>query len=488
MKEWQLLMNNKSVISNMIWRFFERFGAQGVTVIVSVILARVLEPSTYSTIALVTVIMSILQVFLDTGFSQALIWKKDADDVDFSSVFYFNVAFGIVLYLLLFFAAPLIARFYQRTELVSIIRVLGLSLIIFSLKNVQQAYVAKNMMFRKFFFATLGGTLGASVIGIFLAFSGYGVWALVSQYLFNMFVDTIVLWFTVKWRPKAVFSWHRLRFLMSYGWKLFISSLLDTVYSNVRQLIIGKIYTPDDLAYYNQGKKYTQTIVDNVSLSVDSVLMPAMSEVQNSKEAVRNIARRAIRIGTYVFLPIMLGMCACADSLVNLIFTAKWLPAVPYFRIFCIVFALYPLHTANLNAIKSLGYSNIFLKLEVFKKAVGIVSIAATVKFGPFAMACGMLFDAFAAQYINSYPNKKLIDYGYFEQLKDILPNIVLSSVMAGIVYSVKFIGLSDYITLPIQIVLGVLIYVAGSAIFKMDSFEYIIETLKRFIGKNTKN
>ncbi len=481
-------MNKKKVTTNILWRLAERFGAQGVSLIVSIILARLLDPDLYGAIALVTVITSILQIFLDGGFSTALVQKKDADDIDFSSVFYFNIVFGVILYLLLFFAAPLIASFYKMPELTPVIRVLGVTVIIFSLKSVQQAYVSRQMIFKKFFFATLGGTIGAAAVGIVLAYLGYGIWALVGQYVFNMTVDTIILWITVKWRPKAKFSWTRLKVLLSYGWKLLVSGLIDTVYNNIRQLIIGKMYTPADLAYYNQGNKYTETLVTNINASLDSVLLPTLSRAQDSVETVKNLTRRAIKVSTYVMMPLMMGIAVCATPLVNLILTAKWLPCVPYMRIFCFCYAFFPLNTANLNAIKAIGRSDLFLKLEIIKKIMGISVLAATMWFGPLVMAYSTIFTTIASQIINSWPNKKLLNYSYLEQLKDMMPQILLSIVMGAIVFGVTFIGLSDIFTLLIQVPLGVAIYVLGSKLFHIDSFDYVLTIAKSFLHKKKEN
>ena len=476
-------MNKKSVFSNMIWRLAERFAAQGVTLLVSIILARLLEPEVYGTVALVTIIISVLQVFLDGGFSSALVQKKDADDLDFSSVFYFNVVFGLALYVLLYFAAPRIAAFYDNSELTAIIRVLGLTLIIYSLKSVQQAYVSRNLLFKKFFYSTLGGTIGAAIVGIYMAYQGYGVWALVAQHLFNMFADTVILWFTVSWRPKAVFSMSRLLRLLKFGWKMLVSGLVDTVYGELRQLVIGKMYTSEDLAYYNQGKKYTETIVQNINSSISSVLFPVLANVQNDVEQVRNITRRAIKVSTFLFMPAMMGIAVCAKPLVALVFTEKWLPCVPYMRVFCFIFAFYPIHTANLSAIQAMGRSDLFLKLEIIKKIVGLTGMLLTISYGPLVMAYSMLVTSVMSQIINAWPNKKLLGYSYIEQVKDMLPQICLSLVMGSAVYAVSYMGLSDVLTLLIQIPLGVVIYIVGSKEYHIDSFDYLVSVCRQFLS-----
>lgn len=478
------MSERKSVTSNLLWRFLERCGAQGVTFIVSIVLARLLDPNVYGTVALVTVFTTIMQVFVDSGMGNALIQKKDADDLDFSSVFFFNISMCSLLYLIMFFAAPLIAGFYKMPELTPIVRVLSLTLIISGVKNVQQAYVSRNMQFKKFFFATLGGTIGAAAVGITMAYLGFGVWALVAQMLFNSTVDTIILWITVKWRPKKMFSFKRLKSLFSYGWKLLASALLDTVYNDLRQLIIGKLYSSGDLAFYNQGKKFPQLIVTNINTSIDSVLLPTMSKAQDDRNVVRSMTRRAIKTSTYLMMPIMMGLAVCAEPLVSLILTDKWLPCVLFLRVFCVSYAFYPIHTSNLNAIKAMGRSDLFLKLEIIKKIVGLTAVLITMWISVEAMAYSLLVTTVLCQIINSWPNKKLLGYSYLDQLKDMLPQIGLSLVMGAIVYCIQFIGLNNILTLTIQIPVGIIVYIIGSKLFKIDSFEYLISTVKDLFNK----
>lgn len=475
------MSQKKSVTSNLIWRFLERCGAQGVTFIVSIVLARLLDPDVYGTVALVTVFTTIMQVFVDSGMGNALIQKKDADHLDFSSVFFFNIFTCTLLYLIMFFAAPLIAGFYEMPELTPVVRVLSLTLIISGVKNVQQAYVSRNMQFKKFFFATLGGTIGAAVVGITMAYFGFGVWALVAQSLFNATVDTIILWITVKWRPKMMFSFKRLKSLFSYGWKLLASSLLDTVYNELRQLIIGKMYSSTDLAQYNQGQKMPHLIVTNINTSIDSVLLPTMSREQDHPEQVKNMTRRAIKTSSYIMMPLMVGLGVCAEPLVRLILTEKWLPCVPFLRIFCFSYAFYPIHTANLNAIKAMGRSDLFLKLEIVKKIVGMTAIFSTMWFGVMAMAYSMPVISVLNQIINSFPNKKLLGYSYPDQLKDMLPQICISLLMGVFVYSVQFLHLPAIATLCIQIPLGAILYLGSSKLLKVDSFTYLISVIRSY-------
>jgi O-antigen/teichoic acid export membrane protein len=389
-----------------------------------------------------------------------------------------------LLYILIWIAAPWIAIFYDDQSLISVIRVLSLTIVISGVKNIQQAYVSRNLIFKKFFFATLGGTIGAAVLGITLAYFGFGVWALVAQHLFNTTVDTLILWITVKWRPKKMFSWNRLKGLFSYGWKLLASTLLDTVYSKLRQLIIGKLYTKADLAQYNWGEQFPYLITANINTSIDSVLLPTMSAEQDNKASMKELTRRSIKTSTYIMAPMMMGLCFVATPAVRLLITDKWLPCVPYLRIFCITYMFYPIHTANLNAIKAMGRSDIFLKLEIIKKIVGLVILLSTIWISVKAMAYSLLLTTLFNQIVNSWPNKKLLNYGYLEQLKDILPGILLAVFMGACVSLVSLLRLSDLVTLVIQIPLGAAIYFALSALFKIDTFQYLLDIVKPAVRK----
>ena len=476
---------NHIVTGNLFWRFAERVLAQLVAFIVSVVLARILEPSAYGTVALITVITSFLQVFVDSGLGNALIQKKDADDLDFSSVFYANICFCATLYFAVCSAAPFIASFYNDISLTPYIRVLGLTVLISGIKNVQQAYVSRHMMFRKFFFSTLGGTIAAGIAGIIMALNGLGVWALVAQQVINLSIDTFILWLTVRWRPIKAFSMNRLKSLFSYGWKLLVSSLLDTGYRDVRQLIIGKVYTSSDLAYYNQGERIPNLIVTNINTSIDSVLLPTMSREQDDRARVKAMTRRSIQVSTYIMAPLMIGLAFAGEPLVSLLLTDKWLPAVFFMRIFCISFMFYPIHTANLNAIKAMGRSDLFLRLEILKKAVGLTALVITMNISVEAMAYSLLFTTVSSQMINSWPNKKLLNYGYYQQLKDIMPNILLAVFMGAMIYFIKCANLADILTFIIQVIAGAVIYVVCSKMLKLASYEYLVESIKSMMNRS---
>jgi len=478
----------RSVITNFIWRLMERGGTYVVNFAVSVVLARLLEPSLYGSIALVTAITSILQVFVDSGMANSLIQKKDTDDLDYSSVFYFNLVFCLVLYLGLFLAAPMIGRLYRDMSLVPVVRVLGLTIVVSGVKNVQQAYVAKTMQFRRFFFATLGGTLFSAAVGITLAWLGYGVWALVFQQLLNVTVNTAILWLTVGWKPKPMFSWERLRGLISYGWKLLVSQLLDTAYLKLYQFIIGLRYSTEDLAYYNRADQFPNLIMENTNASLDSVLLPVLSSEQDDRERVREMTRRAIRVSTYVLMPLMAGLAVCAEPLVRLLLTEKWMPSVPYMQLFCLYYAFWPLHTANLNAIKATGHSGIFLYQEIIKKVLETAVLLVTMRYGVMAIMLGLLFSGFASVIVNAWPNKKLLNYSIPQQLRDTAPALLLSLAMAALLSPLNRTELSDLVKLLIMVPAGAALYIGGSVLFRVESFRYLWDIAQNILHRGKEN
>lgn len=474
----------QKVVSNLAWRFAERVGAQAVQFVVSIVLARILAPEAYGTIALVTVFITILQVFVDSGLGNALIQKKNADSLDFSTVFYANVALCVVLYIILFLAAPLIANFYNDPSLIAITRVLGLTVVVSGIKNVQQAYVSRHLIFKKFFFSTLAGTIGAAVIGITMAYNGFGVWALVAQMLFNLTLDTIVLWITVKWRPTLQFSFKRLGSLFSFGWKLLVSSIIGTTYQNIRQLLIGKIYSSTDLALFNRGKQFPNIIVENINKSIDSVLFPTLSNEQEDKRRVKVMTRRAIKTSIFIIAPLMMGLAFASTNIVRLLLTDKWLGCVPFLCVFSVTFMFYPLHTANLNAIKAKGRSDLFLGLEVIKTVIDVVLLLISIRFGVIAIAVSLLISSFTSQIINSWPNKKLIDYGYLEQLKDMAPSILLAVVMGLVILPLNFVEGPLLLLTLAQILIGAVIYIVGAKVLKFEMFDYILGIVRERVGK----
>lgn len=474
--------DNRFVLSSLIWQFSEKWGCQIINAIITIILARLLDPSTYGVIAIVNAFIAIFNVFIDNGLGNSLIQKKDTDDIDFSSAFFANVLICSFVYLVLFLTAPYIAEYYNIIELASLIRVSGITILISAVKNIQQAYISKNMMFRKFFFASLIGTIGAGFIGVYLAKNGFGVWAIIYSNLFDTIIDTICIWISIKWRPKLVFSFKRLKELYKYGWKLFASAILDRIYNKFYHIFIGKYYSSADLAFYDKGNSLTSKISDNIDSAVNAVLFPSMSLKQDNKEDVKKIAKRALKTNFYVMTPIFVGLFVVCEPLVQIILTKKWLPAVPYIRVFCLINILLPIHTINLSVLKASGRSDVVLKQEIVKKIVGLSILFFTIKKGPLTILLGKLLSSILSVIINCLPNKRNINYSLREQFLDIIPSVVLSFVMGAIVNLISFANYTPVITLLMQIVTGVILYILLSFVLKNDSFFYIISILKGYL------
>jgi len=483
---------NQKYISNFTWRLAERWFSQFVSLLVTMVLARLLDPSANGTVAIVSVFISLCSIFVDSGFGGALIQKKDADDLDFSSVFYFNIAVCTLLYILLFFAAPLIAHIYEIPILTPLIRVQSIGLILSGVSSIQVAYVSKYLLFKRYFFSTLGSTIISAVAGITVAYFGYGVWALVIQSVTAGALNLCFLWLSIRWRPKKMFSFSRLKSLFSYGSKLLVSSLLYTGYADLRQLIIGKFYSTADLAFYNKAYTVPSMLNNGISTSIGSVLFPAMVTVQDNPEKIKAMLKRTLLLYSYVLTPIFVGLMVCAEPVITLLFSAKWLPSVPFLQIFCLIYIFEGLSMANQNALKAIGRSDLTLKIEFIKTPLYIVLLLASIPFGVMAVAYSFVIGVAIAQLICTGFSKKLFGYSLWAQLRDILPNILLCAFMGGCVWLVSLLNLHYILTPLIQVPLGVGLYILGSVLSKNESFYYVLNLIKsfgvKFSSKNKKS
>jgi len=477
-------ISKPSIVSNMFWKFAERTGAQAISLVVSIVLARLLSPNEFGLIAMVTVFISIANVFVSSGIGVSLIQKKNADNLDFSSVFFFNIGFSLILYGVIFISAPMVANFYGFEILSPVMRVIGLHVILASINNVQHAYVSRRMIFKKFFYATLGGTIFSAVVGIGLAYRGYGVWALVAQRLTNATVDTIILWFTVKWRPQMQFSVIRLKTLFSFGWKLLVAGLLNTVNTNIRQLIIGKMYLSSDLAYYNRGQQFPALIMKNINTTISSVMFPALSGIQDDIKRLKEMTRKTIRISSYLVFPMMIGLVVVAEPLVELVLTEKWLETVPYMRIACYTYAVIIMQIAIQNAINAIGRSDVFLKMDVISKVIGIILLISVMQRGVMAIALTSVITGTFNMVMKAIVSKHMFNYTYREYLSDNLPILFASVIMGVVVYTINLLDFSSFVTMCIQIPLGIIIYILLSLLFKLEGFTFIRMYMKKFFKK----
>lgn len=472
------------VLSGLFWTFAERIGAQGVSFIISIIIARLLAPNDFGTVTMVTVFINIANIFVSNGLGEALVQKKDSDETDFSTIFICSFSLSIVLYGFLFLIAPYIAAFYNNDQLTAILRVLALKLPISSISTIQHAYVSKHMIFKKFFFSTIGGTLSSGILGVVLAFSGFGVWALVAQYLCNTTIDTIVLFATIPWRPRLKFSKKSAVILGKYGLQLMLTGLIQEIYTQLRSLIIGKVYTSADLAFYNKGNNFPSIIITNVDTSIGKVVFPAMAQSRDNPDRLKEVSRRAMKTTSYIIFPLMAGLFVVAEPLIRILLTDKWIGCVPFLQIACVSFALIPVQTTNWQIIKAIGRSDICLKLEILKKIIGVIIIVATMKMGVLTVARSAALVSFISMIINIIPNKKLIDYSIAEQAKDLMPAAALSIFMAVIISPISILNLHSLVILILQMIAGASVYIGMSLMFKLDSFSYLFQTAKSLLKR----
>lgn len=478
-------MQNK-IASGFFWKLLERFGVQGVQFVLQIILARLLDPEHYGVLSLMIIFTNLANIFIQSGLNTALIQNKDVTEEDFSSVFWVSLSIAMGLYVVLFCCAPWISIFYNMPALVGPFRILALMLIPGAFNSVQIAKISREMNFKQVFQSNIVAILVSGIVGIVLAYWGAGLWALVAQTMLNVIVACITMLFTVKWRPKLICNFKRIRILFAFGWKLLVSSLLDTLYQDLRSLVIGKKYDSGTLGYYNRGKQFPQFVINAINGAVQSVMLPAMSEKQEDKVQVKKLMRNSITLSAYIIFPMMAGLAAVAEPLVQLLLTEKWLSCVPYMQVYCFTLAFYPVHTCNLQTINALGRSDLFLKLEIIKKMYGIVVLAIAVFCfdSPIAIAMTGLVTTWIGWFVNSYPNKKLISYSYLEQIVDILPNLVLALVMCGCVFLVGIIKVSPIFKIIIQVFTGVVIYILLSVIFKPKPYVLLVSKLKELVKK----
>lgn len=471
-------MTKSKVLSGLFWKLMERGGTQGVQFFLQVILARLLMPKDYGILAIVAIFITIAGIFVQSGLSTALIQKKDVGEGDFSSVFYLSLLISILLYIVLFIASPAIAVFFAEPQLVWVLRIVSLTLLLGAFVSVQYAVIARKMQFKKLFYSSLGAVTISGTTGIAMAYSGYGVWALVGQQLINQLSIVIILWFIVPWRPGRFFSVQGLIILFSFGWKLLVSSLIESAYKNLSSLIIGRLYNTSMLGFYDKGRNIPGMIIINVNGSIQSVMFPAFAFYQDDRERVKSMMRRSITTGCFVIFPMMIGLAAVAEPLVVVLLTDKWLPAVPFIRIFCFGYALWPIHTANLQVINALGRSDIFLKLEIIKTFVGLGILMISIPHGIYAIAFSSIVNGIISSFINAFPNKKLLKYGYAEQLRDIMPSLLLSLAMGSVVFAISLLQLTPLFMLIMQIFAGIVSYVLMAALFRLECFYYLFTTL----------
>ena len=474
-------------ISSLFFRFSERILAQVTSLVVSIILARLLSPDDYGVISLIMILITICDILVTYGFGNALIQKKDADQIDFSSCFYASLAIAIGLYLILFFTAKHIATYFDVSILKPIIKIMGIRVVVGAYNTIQHAYVSRHMMFKKFFFSTLFGTLIAGLCAVFMAYKGFGIWALVANYLVNTFIDTIILSFTIKWRPIFAFSFDRVKSLFSFGWKILLSGLIGQISNEVRSIVIAKRYTSADLAFYNKGESFPKLFSTQINTTISSVLFPVISNSQDNPETMKRVVRRGIKTITFLMTPMLLGLAAIGEPFVTVLLTDKWLPAVPFIRVFCLVYLLKPFAQLGEAFLNGIGESGLILKIGIVNKTLSLSLLIIAFSFGPFAIAVSALMVEIVNTAFMVYYFHRLISYTIKEQFKDLAPIYFIGCVMFAGVYSLHFIPMHDLVTMITQIAIGGVVYISLAKVIKIDSLDYVIQLARHYLRKNRK-
>ena len=434
-------LKNK-VAKGAVWTLMEKLSTQAVGFVVAMVLARLLTPNDYGTIALTTIFFAVANVLVDGGFGNALIQKRDADDLDFNSVFYLNITLSVLAYMAMYIAAPWIARFYNVPELVAIIKVSSLCFIFNAINSIQNAELTKKLLFHLSFRVSLITCATSAVCGITLAILGFGVWALVWSSLITGLVGVIARWFIIAWRPKLMFSMSRLKPLFSYGWKMALSGLLDSFFRELNGLLIGKFYSRADIAFVNKGRSLPSLAMNQVDETLGRVSFPALVLLADDKVKLREAMRRMMRCSTFLVFPLMVGAAISSLSCIRLLYGEKWTPAVPYMMLSCFTFALWPFHTINLKGIMAIGRSDVFLVLEIIKKALVLIVILVAFRLGVFTwMAISAFVLGPLSVIINAWPNRKLLNYTIGMQLRDVMPTALVCCAQAAAMISVGIIS-----------------------------------------------
>lgn len=470
--------------SSVFWSAVERFSVQGIQFVLSIIIARLLLPTDYGLIAMLSIFMAIAQTFIDSGFANALIQKKDRTEVDYSTVFYFNILVSVIIYLLLYISAPYIAGFYNEDSLSAITRVVGLTLIINSFGIVQQAKMTIALDFKCLAIASLLSVIISGIVGIVLAYSGFGAWTLVYQSLLNNLLRVIFTWIFSGWKPMLCFSKESFWGLFSFGSKLLLSSLLHTIYTNLYTLVIGKKFSSGELGFYNRAFTLAQFPSANLTNVIVRAVYPIQCRLQDDTEQLNLMFLKYMRMACYIIFPVMVGLSALAEPLVRLLLTDKWLPAVPLLQIMCIAYMWDPVMKINHNMLNVKGRSDYFLYAEIFKKIIAFAILFATIPFGVKVMCIGLILYAFADMAIIIFYSKKLTHIGYWEQIRALVPVSLLSFTMGASMYGVTLLDISLYAQLAIGTLGGISYYLLFSYVFRFQELNILLGVFRKFLNK----
>lgn len=467
-------------VKGVIWSSIDRFTSQGISFVFSLLIARMLMPSDYGVIAMLGIFMAVSGCFIDSGFSTALIRKIDRTEVDFSTVFYFNNVAAVLFYGLLWLASPYIAAFYELPLLEDVTKVVGLNLIVGALGGIQGAKLSIAIDFKTRAKISVITNLFTGIVGLFLAYQGYGVWALVFQTLSSNILRTILLWCYVKWSPQWVFSWKSFREMFSFGSKMLASGLLDTTYNNIYTIVIGKCFHSSALGVYSRADGLAQFPSSNITGVLQNVTFPVLSSIQNDEERLAMGYKKLLRLSAFIIFPLMVGLAAVADPFIRLALTDKWEGTIYYLQILCFAMMWYPIHAINLNLLMAKGRSDYFLKLEVIKKIQGVIVLCITVPLGLVVMCYGRLIGTLISLFWNTYYTKKIIGYGYVQQMKDLMHIIIHALVMGAITFHVVSIASTLWLKLILGVLIGMIYYLLGAYLMRFEEMQELILILKR--------
>ena len=475
-------MNKAKVIKSLIYKFIERFSVKSIGLVISIIQARLLAPEVFGQLSLLLVFTDLSLTVVDGGLNSALVQSKEVKERDYSTVFIITLGLTAVMIVLLYFAAPLIAGYYQSPALIMPLRFYSLSMFFSAFNSIQVARMQREMRFREMMYCSLAATLTAGTLGIAMAYKGAGLWALVGYYFSHIAVTCIAMFCTDRWIPRGKFSKDSAKRLYGFGIKMLASSMITTIYNDIRPLIIGKKFSTADLGYYERGQRFSTTVSRNLDTAVQSVMFPVMAQAQDDKKQVRAMLRRAQTMGEFVIFPAMVGMSAVAEPMVRLLLTEKWMPCVIFVQVLCIAEMQTPITSANLVAVKALGRSDILMKQELLRRTLMIIVLLITVfVFNSVeAIAYGFLFSAWLDAIITSMPVKQLLDYGFADQAKDMWRCALAAVIMGAAVAALNLLNIPDAAKLAVQIITGAAVYAAACAALKVESFTYVLNMLKK--------
>ncbi len=473
----------KNVITGLLWKFLENFGKQGINFILQIILARILLPEDYGIIGITTVFILISNVFIQTGFSSALIQNKDVNDTDYSTVFYINLVISAFIYIILFFLTPIIASFYSEPTLTLVLRIQAINLFFGAINSVQYAVISRKLEFKKSFISSIFSIIIQGFVGIIMAYQGYGVWALVISQLAYSIVITIIMWFIVDFKPKLLFSFIRLKKLFSYSSKILFVTLLNTLFQNLHTLVIGRFFSKTTLGYYSRGQSIPYFLMNNTDGAMASVMFPAFSHCQNDKKRLKEILRRSIKTSFFVISPMLIGLFIVAKPLIVVLLTPKWIASVPILQLSCVICLSWPF-SANTHAINAIGRSDVTLVISIIIKTLTVLFLFVSIRWGLYAILVAEIVTSYIAVIILLITSKKLLNYHILEQTRDVLPSIVLSLLMGIIIYFVKYLQLSVLFTLILQVLLGAIFYVLLAWLLKFECLNYLITTFIEILDR----